>query len=144
MSLVACIYYAIASISLTLCNRALFKVFDFNFPATITAIQLVLSTIFLQIFKLTGALPVDSLQWKYVPKLAPLTLAWWIYVVSGVSALQYLNVSLYKYVRKLNPSLPCLSSIKPLMQLQMSKFLTGGSVCFQRNSQVYTFVVGLD
>lgn len=39
----------------------------------------------------------------------PLALFWWLYVVSGVTALRYLNVPMYRYI-----TLPTLCTFRAL------------------------------
>ncbi|KAL6766751.1 hypothetical protein ACKKBG_A37200 [Auxenochlorella protothecoides x Auxenochlorella symbiontica] len=97
---IICIQYGVVSVSITLFNRAVFSVYQFNFPAFVTLIQLLVSILYIYTLKYSGRLRVGALTIEGARRVAPLALFWWLYVVSGVTALRFLNVPMYSVLRR--------------------------------------------
>jgi hypothetical protein len=96
----ACVQYAAVSTCLTLFNRAVFTVYAFNYPNIVTLLQLLISIVYMVFFNAIGWLKLGKLSWAQARKVPPLAVFWWLYVVSGVTALRYLNVPMYGAFRR--------------------------------------------
>ncbi|KAK2078341.1 hypothetical protein QBZ16_003181 [Prototheca wickerhamii] len=97
---VACFQYGLVSVSITLFNRAVFSVYKFNYPAFFTMLQLIVSIIYILLLNRAKYLNVERLTLAGARKVMPLTAFWWLYVVSGMTALRYLNVPMYSVLRR--------------------------------------------
>lgn len=58
---IICIQYGVVSVSITLFNRAVFSVYQFNFPAFVTLIQILVSILYIYTLKYSGRLRVGAL-----------------------------------------------------------------------------------
>eukprot|EP00884_Botryococcus_braunii_P004078 jgi/Botrbrau1/13671/Bobra.0378s0005.1 len=96
----ACLSYGAASISITLFNKAVFAIFQFNYPNIVTTLQILVSIMYMVLLKEARLVDFGRLSWRTVRQVAPLALCWWIYVVSGVTALRYLTVPMYSVFRR--------------------------------------------
>lgn len=117
--LLACLSYGSVSVSITLFNKAVFSVYGFHYPNFVTTLQIVVSILYMHMLRGVGAfqfspltvkgakqvfskapffsleLQVASLLSIYV-QISPLVFCWWLYVVSGVTALRYLTVPMFR------------------------------------------------
>lgn len=98
--LVACLQYGFVSVAITLFNRAVFSVYHFNYPSTVTLVQILVSLVFMYGLRAAGKMEFGALDRRSARKAAPLAFFWWLYVVSGVTALRYLNVPMYSVIRR--------------------------------------------
>jgi len=99
--LLACLAYAFMSISITLFNKAVFSVYKFPFPAFVTTLQISVSIVYMLALHYARFMDLGtSWSFKTAKQVFPLSLAWWLYVVSGVTALRYLNVPMYSVFRR--------------------------------------------
>lgn len=152
--------YGFVSVAITLFNRAVFSVYQFNFPSTVTLLQILVSLAFMYALRAAGAMQFGALTWRGARKVrreravasgpgrrpgpgvgvlagrpslfassaqgcgasckpndaaaanpfalpgqvAPLAVFWWLYVVSGVTALRHLNVPMFRFARKEQPA----------------------------------------
>ncbi|GBG93210.1 hypothetical protein CBR_g60598 [Chara braunii] len=96
----AAIFYGLISISITLFNRAVFAVYRFNFPLTVTTIQILISIFLIFCLQSLNMVEKTKIRLCTMKKIFPLTVCWWLYVVSGVTALRYLNVPMYSVLRR--------------------------------------------
>ena len=96
----ACFAYATVSISLTMFNKAVFAIYEFRYPSTLTTAQIVISLLFLLVWRTFGGGAKQRFDLKVLPKIFPMSFCWWIYVISGVTALRYLNVPMYSVFRR--------------------------------------------
>jgi len=96
----ACLAYGTVSVSITLFNKAVFAVYDFKFPASVTLLQIVISIFYIEVLSMTGHLKVARFSFTTAKMLVPMTVCWWIYVVAGVTALKYLNVPMFSVLRR--------------------------------------------
>lgn len=95
--LTACLQYGAVSTAITLFNRAVFSVYNFNFPATVTLLQILVSVVLMAALGAAGRMHFTAPTLAGARRAAPLALFWWLYVVSGVTALRYLNVPMYRW-----------------------------------------------
>ncbi|EKX49335.1 hypothetical protein GUITHDRAFT_136021 [Guillardia theta CCMP2712] len=77
--------YGIVSITITLFNKAVFSFYKFKYPMTLFVFQQ---------FGFPGP------EWSMAKKLTPMALGWWVYGISGVIALKYLNVPMFSAFRR--------------------------------------------
>lgn len=116
--LLACLSYGTVSISITLFNKAVFSVYGFRYPNFVTTLQILVSLFYMHLLKSVGMFHFGSLSFKTArqvwwsaasklpvailltesnaAQLVPLVLFWWLYVVSGVTALRYLTVPMFR------------------------------------------------
>ncbi|KAK9817301.1 hypothetical protein WJX72_012400 [[Myrmecia] bisecta] len=124
--LLACVSYGAVSVSITLFNKAVFSVYKFHFPAAFTTMQIAVSILYMYILRHFKLMEFGRITRASARAVFPLALFWWLYVVSGVTALRYLNVPMYSVFRRSTtfivvigeymmfskiPSLPTMGSI---------------------------------
>ncbi|KAL4422650.1 hypothetical protein ABPG75_008847 [Micractinium tetrahymenae] len=98
--LVACLQYGLVSVAITLFNRAVFSVYAFNFPSLFTLLQVLVSLILMCALRAAGYMQFGTISLHSARKAAPLAFFWWLYVVSGVTALRHLNVPMFSVIRR--------------------------------------------
>ena len=122
--LIACLSYGSVSVSITLFNKAVFSVYGFHYPNFVTTLQILVSILYMHILRGIGAFQFSPLTARgakqvtlaWPPKavftvqtqayrvspldihvqILPLVFCWWLYVVSGVTALRYLTVPMFR------------------------------------------------
>ena len=62
--LTACLSYGTVSVSMTLFNKAVFSVYQFNYPNFVTTLQLILSIIFMLILENFRWLEIEPISMK--------------------------------------------------------------------------------
>ncbi|KAK9843519.1 hypothetical protein WJX81_006926 [Elliptochloris bilobata] len=98
--LTACCCYGAISIMITLFNKAVFSVYRFTYPNVVTTYQIIVSIAYMLLLQRLRWMDIGSLSLTAARQVFPLTLFWWLYVVSGVIALRYLNVPMYSVFRR--------------------------------------------
>lgn len=99
-SLAVCALYGTTSISITFFNKAVFSVYGFRYPCFVTLLQIVVCLTFLLSAHVIGGLTLPRLRWETMRLVFPLSLCWWVYVVSGIAALRYLSIPMFATLRK--------------------------------------------
>lgn len=99
-SVALCALYGCTSVSITFFNKAVFSVYRFHFPCTVTLLQIVVCLMFLRLAAAAGRISLPPVTKEMSRLVYPLTLCWWTYVVSGLIALRYLNVPMFSTLRK--------------------------------------------
>ena len=106
--------------SITLFNKAVFTVYKFPYPCTVTALQISVSLVYMVILQRLNLFDYGKLSFSKAKQVracilslpcaeyqlagseitslqaAPLAILWWLYVVSGLMALRYLNVPMFR------------------------------------------------
>lgn len=98
--LFACVAYGTVSISITLFNKAVFSVYHFKFPNLVMLGQMLVTLLLIKAGSSLGYLEISRISKDGLKKLFPLTLAWWVYVLSGVTALRFLTVPMFGLLRR--------------------------------------------
>lgn len=62
--------------------------------------QVLVSLVACYALRAAGRMRFGPLTWRGARRAAPLAACWWLYVVSGVTALRYLNVPMYSVLRR--------------------------------------------
>lgn len=99
-SLAVCLLYGITSVTITFFNKAVFSVYGFRFPCFVTLVQIALCINLLRIASALGFIRLPKITREMVRVVFPLTLCWWVYVVSGIAALRHLNIPMFSTLRK--------------------------------------------
>ncbi|XRA99106.1 UDP-N-acetylglucosamine/UDP-glucose/GDP-mannose transporter [Pycnococcus provasolii] len=99
-SIATCVAYGTVSISITLFNKAVFSVYNFNFPNIVLLLQLFISLVLLQVLRKNPLVRRDQTTAEQRRNATPMMLFWIAYVVSGVYALQHLNVPMFNVIRR--------------------------------------------
>lgn len=99
-SLAICALYGTTSVSITFFNKAIFAVYDFHFPCIVTSLQILVCLLCLTIARLLGLLSLPTISQQTTRQVLPLSIVWWIYVVSGIAALRYLTIPMFSTLRK--------------------------------------------
>ena len=112
----ACISYGFTSVSITLFNKAVFAIYHFHYPNLVTTLQILVSITYMCLLRTGGVLKFANVTTQSAQQVStstslmlfkctnplqvlPLAFFWWLYVISGVTALRYLNVPMYRCVR---------------------------------------------
>lgn len=99
-SLAVCLLYGCTSISLTFFNKAIFSVYNFRFPCFVTLVQIIVCLFILSVARLLRLIKPPPLSLPLVKHVYPLTVCWWLYVVSGIAALRNLTIPMFSTLRK--------------------------------------------
>lgn len=99
-SFVYCLLYGSTSVSITFFNKAIFSVYEFRFPCIVTLVQILVCIISLTIAQSFGYLTLPTITRQTSRQVYPLTIVWWLYVVSGIGALRYLTIPMFSTLRK--------------------------------------------
>uniref|UniRef100_A0A7S1SSC3 Sugar phosphate transporter domain-containing protein n=1 Tax=Tetraselmis chuii TaxID=63592 RepID=A0A7S1SSC3_9CHLO len=149
----ACVMYGSVSISITLFNKAIFAVYKFQYPNVVTLLQILISIVYIKILGVTGHMKLAPFSWKTVQLLLPMTFFWWIYVFSGVTALNYLNVPMFSVLRRstslvvvginyvLYRTFPSMNSLSALLVMAAGAIVAGMSdMTYNSVGYFWTFV----
>lgn len=99
-SIATCVAYGAVSVSITLFNKAVFSVYKFHFPNAVLLLQIAISLLFLQLLRHNPAVKREAYTAEQRRQAVPMVLFWITYVVSGVYALQHLNVPMFNVIRR--------------------------------------------
>ena len=87
-----------------LLNQMVFSWYGFAFPCVLTALQISITLALMLVLRATTGtrlLDFDPLpRWGTLKKVLPLTVTWWVYVVSGLIALRHLSVPMFSVFRR--------------------------------------------
>eukprot|EP01098_Paradermamoeba_levis_P007413 TRINITY_DN3063_c0_g3_i3.p1 TRINITY_DN3063_c0_g3~~TRINITY_DN3063_c0_g3_i3.p1 ORF type:complete len:313 (+),score=67.15 TRINITY_DN3063_c0_g3_i3:331-1269(+) len=92
--------YGVVSISITFFNRAVFSIWKFNYSNTLTLGQMLFSLVFLVFLKTFRLVSYADFDLKTARMMAPLVISFILMVVTGLAALQFINVPLYSALRR--------------------------------------------
>lgn len=98
--MLACLSYGTVSVSITLFNKAVFSLYGFHYPNFVTTLQILVSILYMHLLRGVGAFQFAPLTYRGVRQMLPLVFCWWLYVVSGVTALRYLTVPMFSVFRR--------------------------------------------
>lgn len=62
--LTACLSYGTVSVSMTLFNKAVFSVYQFNFPNFVTTLQIIISIIYMLVLENLRILEIEPISMK--------------------------------------------------------------------------------
>lgn len=105
----SCLAYGIVSVSITLFNKAIFSVYNFEYPAFVALVQVILSIAFMILLSESRVIDFElrsgrggllGLKWAATKKIFPLAFFWMLYVQSGLQALNYLTVPMFGVLRR--------------------------------------------
>lgn len=99
-SLAFCFLYGTTSVSITFFNKAIFSVYEFRFPCIVTLAQIMVCITMLTLAQITGFVSLPRITKETSRQVYPLTIVWWVYVVSGIAALRYLTIPMFSTLRK--------------------------------------------
>jgi len=92
--------YGLVSMSAVLVNKALLSSWDFNFPLTMIACQMVISFCLLYSLKHMGFIEYDDWSLTTAQKVAPLALAHVTNVLLGLAALNLVDIPMFGVLRR--------------------------------------------
>lgn len=132
-SLAICAFYGCTSVSITFFNKAVFSVYQFQFPCLLTLLQILFCIAALSTANLVKWISLPALRFSVMREVFPLTFCWWSYVVSGIVALRYLNIPMFSTLRKFTVLFVLLGEIfllnkssKPGIWVSVAIMLSGG------------------
>ena len=82
--LTACLSYGLVSVSMTLFNKAVFSVYQFNFPNFVTTLQIVISIVYMLVLEKFKVLEIEAISLKTATQVTPR------YMLTDVSNMQTL------------------------------------------------------
>jgi hypothetical protein len=68
--LLVCLQYGLVSVAITLFNRAVFSVYHFNFPSTVTLLQILVSLVYMYGLRATGRMQFGALSLRTARKVS--------------------------------------------------------------------------
>jgi len=93
--------YGVISISITFFNKAVFAVYDFKAPNMLTLGQIIFSLLFMRGLKDMGMLDYKPFNKELGKQLFPLAACFCGMVLTGLAALQWVNVPMFSALRRL-------------------------------------------
>jgi hypothetical protein len=68
--LLVCLQYGLVSVAITLFNRAVFSVYHFNFPSTVTLLQIIVSLVYMYALRAAGRMQFGALSLRTARKVS--------------------------------------------------------------------------
>jgi len=93
--------YGLVSISITFFNKAVLSVYDFHYSNTLTLGQMVFAIVALFLMKSTGVVSYKDFSFSTARAVLPLAFFFFGMVVTGLAALQFVNVPMFSALRRL-------------------------------------------
>eukprot|EP00455_Lapot_gusevi_P039558 TRINITY_DN4436_c0_g1_i2.p1 TRINITY_DN4436_c0_g1~~TRINITY_DN4436_c0_g1_i2.p1 ORF type:complete len:398 (-),score=109.70 TRINITY_DN4436_c0_g1_i2:112-1212(-) len=98
--LITAFLYGFISTSITFFNKAVLTLYQFHHPNIMTLAQIILSLMFLSGLKRYGVIKFADFDWERAKKVSPLAISFVGMVLTGLSALNYLNVPMFSALRR--------------------------------------------
>lgn len=99
--LTACVFYAFTSTSITFFNKAVLSAFAFKLPNIMTLFQISFSLLFLVVAKKVHLIQYPAFSRNVLIATLPLSISFFAMVLTGLGALQYLNIPMFNTLRRL-------------------------------------------
>lgn len=99
--LLAALLYGSTSITITFFNKAVFFVWHFDYPVTISLLQVTLSLLLFVALHAHGTIQLPALSIRVMGMAAPLAIFWCLNVLSGIFTLQYMSIPMFSTLRRL-------------------------------------------
>ena len=97
----ACFFYAFTSTSITFFNKAVLSAFNFKLPNIMTLFQMTFSLVFLITAKKLRLIAYPAFSRSVLIATLPLSISFFAMVLTGLGALQYLNIPMFNTLRRL-------------------------------------------
>lgn len=95
-----CVLYGATSVAITFCNKTIFTSFQFPYPCFVVLVQISICIICLLCMHVSKLIELPPFSPRLARAVFPITLCWWTYVVTGIAALNYLNIPMFATLRK--------------------------------------------
>ncbi len=92
--------YGVASMAITLFNKAVLTEYEFQFPQVLTVCQGAFTIVAMFLLRAAGVITFGDLNWKVARQVAPLSLVFIFYVVVSLAALGRVNVPMFTALRR--------------------------------------------
>ncbi|GJQ10276.1 hypothetical protein GpartN1_g2067.t1 [Galdieria partita] len=99
-SLVAALYYISVSVSLTVFNKSIFQNYDFQETTVLVSSQLSITILLLSILRKTQLISIDDFQWDLFVACWPLSLSYYLMLVTSMVGLRDTNLVIYNTLRR--------------------------------------------
>uniref|UniRef100_A0A7S0VL66 Sugar phosphate transporter domain-containing protein n=1 Tax=Hemiselmis tepida TaxID=464990 RepID=A0A7S0VL66_9CRYP len=93
--------YGVTSFAITMVNKVVMSSYGFSFEMTLLLCQLLVGTSMMMLFAKLGLLSLPPLDPKRMRQCVPLTLCFFVYVLSGLGSLRSLSVPTWAALRRL-------------------------------------------
>lgn len=99
--MLAALLYGSTSITITFFNKAVFFVWHFDYPVTISLLQVSLSLLLFLALHAHGTITLPALSARMAVMAAPLAIFWCLNVLSGIFTLEYMSIPMFSTLRRL-------------------------------------------
>lgn len=99
--LLAAMLYGGTSITITFFNKAVFFVWHFDYPITISLMQVTSSLILFRLIGAHGTLQLPAISARILTVALPLAIFWCLNVLSGIFTLEYMSIPMFSTLRRL-------------------------------------------
>lgn len=120
----AAMFYFICSISMNFLNKAVVSSYDFNYPFSIMACQMIVTILFLDTLRLTGSIKLPNYSLKDGVDFLPASLSFAVHATVSLTALHGMNIPMYGAVKRCTPFVNLVLSVTILKKPLPSRLLT--------------------
>ena len=93
--------YALVSVAITFINKIVLSVYQFKFEQTLILMQLLVGSFVIFILSAAGLCRVPAFDFRIAVKALPLSIWFFLYVVTGLGSLRSLTVPTWSALRRL-------------------------------------------
>jgi len=117
-------FYFLCSISMNFLNKAVVSSYEFNYPFFIMACQMVVTVIFLDLFRITKVLKLPAYTLKEGVDFLPCSLTFALHSTLSLIALHGMNIPMYGAIKRCTPLVNLILSVIVLKKPFPSSLLT--------------------
>lgn len=105
------IFYFICSISMNFLNKAVVSSYNFNYPFTIMACQMIMTIVFLDLLRLSGYIQVQGYSLQEGAEFLPASLSFSLHSTLSLIALHGMNIPMYGALKRCTPLVNLVLSV---------------------------------
>jgi len=117
------IFYFLCSISMNFLNKAVVSSYNFNYPFTIMACQMIVTILFLDTLRHTGKLKLPGYSYKEGLEFLAASISFSLHSTLSLSALHGMNLPMYGAIKRCTPLVSLLLSVLVLKRSMPSPLL---------------------
>lgn len=118
------VFYFMCSISMNFLNKAVVSSYNFNYPFTIMACQMIVTIVFLDTLRHTGKLKLPSYSYKEGLDFLSASITFSLHSTLSLTALHGMNLPMYGAIKRCTPLVSLLLSVVVLKRPMPSSLLS--------------------
>jgi len=118
------VFYFLCSISMNFLNKAVVSSYEFNYPFFIMACQMIVTVIFLDLFRILKLIKLPAYTLKEGGEFLPCSLSFALHSTLSLMALHGMNIPMYGAIKRCTPLVSLILSVLVLKKTFPSILLT--------------------